>query len=511
MHIPSIILTIGVFALMPDLVWPAPARHDPDEPFSMIDPFADPFGEFLRKIRLSEDSAHFILGEQTFQRQRFDSALSHHLAAHVPASGAFRDTLLAQRSRIFAQVWPQAFPDAGKNNAFPIDSLSAPSKPEFVWGMGASHSRGLFRTGFWRPDGWMGTRFEERYSMYDNFVRQSWPLSIGGNALNLAAKVNQSTAAEFSTLDAAMETHVQDGILANLSVILSGGRRKSPEWGSYQSYDLLVSRSWYSGSSGMGAQAGISREWNADGKWMNDYAWLTLHRDIAFEGGNSLGVFLNAGFDRQATQYDWITVPVLFVDDVSKARPTHFRAMDFRDTLHANAADAFGLFAHHAGALQLAMAAPRAYFSLSPALQFGFSLPAGFGAMAGASYGLDIHRESAWDWVPTPDSMDLSNADLLGLAFNRADRRYYAAALVEENGALRESYGAMPLQHRKARRVDQRVGLNMGIWRNLPHGYTLALESSAGLGWTNLSDSSPIGSQPWQWGLSFNVSRTSSR
>jgi hypothetical protein len=42
----------------------------------------------------------------------------------------------------------------------------------------------------------------------------------------------------------------------------------------------------------------------------------------------------------------------------------------------------------------------------------------------------------------------------------------------------------------------------------LPHGYTLALEASAQFGWSNLPDTLPIESQPWQWGLTFNLSRT---
>jgi hypothetical protein len=536
-------LSFGVLALLPGFVWPAdgasaakvpPGRvvsatavknspptpsRDPEEIPALFDPFTDPFGAFLRKIRQSEDSLHYLLGERTFERQRFDSALSHHLAVRLPAPGPFRDTLLAQRSRIFARVWPAAVPltvkegDAAKGvysrDRLSMDSLSGTPKPEFAWGMGTSHSRSRFRTGFWQPDGWKGVDFEERYWMYNTYARQSWPLSIRSNALILAANVDQSTAGGFSTFDAALEAHVQEGILADLAVMVSGGRRRSLEWGAYQSYDLLASKAWYFESVGMGLQAGFSREWSAEGQRMNDNGWVALRRDIMLESGNTLGISLNGAFEGQDPYYDRITTSVLYVDDVSKERPTHFRTQDFRDTLHGHAGDALGQFARHAGAFQLAMVTPRSYLSLSPALQYGFSLPAGFGAMAGVSYALDSYRESAWDWVPTPDSMDLANAGLVGLAFNRADGRYYAAALVEEDGVLRESYGALPLQNRKAKRLDQRVGFTLDVWRSLPHGYTLALESSAGFGWTNMAVASPIGSQPWQWSLSFHLSRSS--
>jgi hypothetical protein len=217
--------------------------------------------------------------------------------------------------------------------------------------------------------------------------------------------------------------------------------------------------------------------------------------------------------ERLDSQYDWITASVLYVDDVSKAQPTHFRSPDFADTLFRNSGDAYTQYtgdAGNTGALQLAMIAPRSYFSLSPSLQYGFSLPAGFEAMAGVRYSLDLYPESAWDWVPTPDSLDLSNADMVGLALNRADGRYYSAVLAEENGVLQESYGSAPLQQLRANRLDQRAGLEFSFSRALPHGYTLALDASADFGWSNLPDTSPIESQPWQFGLTFNLSRSAS-
>ena len=355
--------------------------------------------------------------------------------------------------------------------------------------------------------------YEDDYWMYNSYARQSWPLSLRGQALQMAVNLNQATAAEFSTLDAAISAEVQDGILENLSLVLSGGLRKSRLWGSYQSYDLQLSKAWYFESLGMGLETGYSREWDAKGKRLNDQAWITLDRHTEFESGNTFGLSLKAAVERLDPQSDWITASVLYVDDVSKSQPTHFRAPDFADTLFQNTGDAFTHYAGDAGntgALQLAMNAPRSYFSLSPALQYGFSLPSGFGARAGARYALDLYPESGWDWVPMPDSTDLSNADLVGLAYNRADGRHYAFALVEENGVLQESYGTVPLQQRRAQRLDQRAGLEFSLWRALPHGYTLALDASADFGWSNLPGTSPIESQPWQFGLSFNLSRSTS-
>lgn len=509
MGIPGILLSIAALALLPGLAWPSDAVTLPKALRSDLSD-RDPFGDFLRALRLSEDTLHYRLGQQAFDRQRFDSALGHHLVANLPAAGTFRDTLLAQRSRIFARIWPAAAPRAGSTDTRETDTAAEALNAVFDWGMGTSHSRGVFRSGLWQPDGWQGMGYEDRYWMYNSYARQSWPLAIGDQELQLAVNLNQATAAEFSTLDAALEAEISEGVLEGLALVLSGGLRKSRLWGSYPSYDLQISKAWHFEGLGLGLETGFSREWDAQGRRLNDQAWIALRNDAELESGNTLGFSLKGAAERLDSQYDWITASVLYVDDVSKTQPTHFRAPDFADTLFQNTGDAFAQYAGNTGALQLGMTAPRSYFSLSPAVQYGFSLPRGFGALAGARYSLDLYPESAWDWVPMPDSLDPSNADLVGLAYNRADGRYYAAALVEENGVLRESYGTVPLQKRKAKRLDQRAGLEFSLWRALPHGYTLALDATADFGWSNLHGTSPIESQPWQFGLTFNLSRSSS-
>lgn len=458
------------------------------------------------------DSTQFLLGEQALLRQRYDSALSHNLAAHVPPSGAFRDALLAQRSSIFAKVWPASLPRVESGDMLAQNSDSETPKPVFDWGMGTSHSRGLFRSGAWRPDGWQGMGYESRYWMYDTYARQSWPISIRGQALNLAAQVNQSTGGGFSTLEAAVEAEIPEGILENLSLAMSGGLRKSEEWGSYQSFDLLVSKGWYWEGSGLGLQAGLSREWDRAGRPLYDNLWAILSRDHAFENGHSLEASFMVSANRMDSQSDWILAPVFYVDDASKAQPTHFRAPDFRDTLSIQAYSDYPQYSAHAGALQLNMNAPQSHFSLSPALTYGIFLPDGFKATARASYAVDLYPASGWDWVPMPASEDLDGADLVGLALNRADGKFYAVALGEgEDGSLQETYATSPLEQRRANRMDQRAGLEFSLGRSLPHGYALSMEASAGLGWSNLPHTSPIDSQPWHWGLTFHLSRSSIR
>jgi hypothetical protein len=236
MRLPGILLSFAALAILPGLVWPSGAVSIPKSLRVELSS-RDPFGDFIGEIRLSEDTLQYRLGQQALDRQRYDSALGHNLAASLPATGTFRDTLLAQRSRIFARLWPVNAPLAKGTD-------SETSKAIFDWGMGTSHSRGVFRSGQWQPDGWQGMGYEDNYWMYNSYARQSWPISIRGQALQLAVNLNQATAAEFSILDAALSAEVQGGILENLSLVLSGGLRKSQLWGMYRVPRAGISRAW---------------------------------------------------------------------------------------------------------------------------------------------------------------------------------------------------------------------------------------------------------------------------
>jgi hypothetical protein len=112
---------------------------------------------------------------------------------------------------------------------------------------------------------------------------------------------------------------------------------------------------------------------------------------------------------------------------------------------------------------------PQADFTFSPALKYAFSMPSGLRAQAGVWHALDIHSESAWDETAWPEA--------------------------PEQG--------------KTRRMDNRTGLDFKLWKDLPHGYFLSLESSLEFWWTNTAGTGPASSRPGQGRLAFAVGRSS--
>lgn len=509
-------LIAGILALGPAFAWPA--RSDAALPVSAdLGPRTvveralpkDAFRDFLLENRAREDSLHYQQGEAALGREEFALALSHHLAADLPAAGNFRDDLLAQRSRIFARLWPSAASPDSKDKG-PADDKGR-QKPAFEWGTGVDHSRGMDRTGPLFPYGRDGSGSESGDWRSKTYARRSWPLALGKQALDLglSAQADRSSLGGASDYEAALEAEMPDGILENLFLSLSAGLGQARDWGSYRYYGLLASKTWYSKRADAGFEAGYSGQWEGGWKRLNDNAWAKASRDIPIAGGESIHASLEIAATRQASPAERYVVPVLYVDDVARARPSLYQGPASPDTLPGEGPDSFSRYPAATGERTLTLGAPRAYLSFSPAFDYAFALPAGFRARAGAWYSLDIYAEYAQDRIPWPDTLDPYAGGLAGLALNRADGRYYPAILTEQDGKSRAYFGTAPLEQVKTRRVDNRTGLDFNLGKDLPGGFSLSLESSLELGWTNLARTSSSPFRPWQWGLGLSVSRAS--
>src|SRR6188768_1540637 len=80
MRLPGILLSFAALAFLPGPVWPSDAVSIP-KALRSGKASRDPFGNFLGELRLSQDTLNYRLGQQALDRQRYDSALGHHLAA----------------------------------------------------------------------------------------------------------------------------------------------------------------------------------------------------------------------------------------------------------------------------------------------------------------------------------------------------------------------------------------------------------------------------------------------
>ncbi|MBW8889903.1 MAG: hypothetical protein JF616_19255 [Fibrobacteres bacterium] len=288
--------------------------------------------------RTREDSLHYAQGELALGRQEIDLALSHHLAAELPAAGNFRDDLLVQRSRIFERLWPSAAPDSkGKDD---LDDEARSRRPAFDWGASAGHSRGLDQAGPLPPDGKAGAGIESREWTYTAYARQSWPVSLGNQDLHLglSANANRSSLGGASAYEAALEAGMPDGMLKNLFLSFSSGFAQAQDWGSYRYFGLLASKAWYFMDANASFEAGFSKQWDGGWKGLGENAWTKAGRDFPLAGGDNFHASLEAAANRQGSQ-------------------------------------------------------PGSYFSFSPAFSYAFAMPAGCQAQAGAWYALDTYAD----------------------------------------------------------------------------------------------------------------------
>jgi hypothetical protein len=511
---------LGLLALFPGPSWPAAQAasaasapkaaaltHDragtgPGAAVERVFP-GDAFRNFLLEIRRSEDSLHYRQGEQAFGHEDFDMALSHHLAAELPAAGEFRADLLAQRSRIFARIWPSAGlrEEADSPKAF------------FDWEIGTEHSRGNYRTGPRSPFGEDGFQAESSIWSYYANARQDWSLSLPKQDLDLALNASAKPSAGMGPSDytASIDISLTNGILENISLSASTGLSRSQAFGSYRYNGLQAAKAWYFKGTGTDLEAGYSGQWSYGGARISDNAWTRISRDFQSAPGKGINVSLACAFNRVKPQALRDDYPVLYVDDIALAQPSHFQGPATQDPVALNDLVASLRSDPHSRGIYLNHTAPQSNFSLAPAFDYGFSPLAGWLPRVGAKYALDIYPEYAWDRLSWPDGLDPGSWDMVGLALNRADGRYYADVMFEEDGAFREYFGTIPLERRKTRRIDHRAGLDLSLARQLPSGYSLSFESSAELEWSNLPASAPVDFRPWRFGLAIRMSHSSFR
>jgi hypothetical protein len=518
---------LRVLALLPCLAWPLtkPAgrghRSHPPSPRACAEPATvlpeksalpvDPFREFLDESGRAQDSIHFRRGELALDRDEFDMALGYHLAAALPDEGLFRADLLAQRSRIFARIWPiadRARPAGpGPGDPAAIGPEPDPPKPALDWSVGTGHSRQNERSGPQSLFGNSASWEKRREWKYNATVRQSLPFSIGKQnlGLSLSGEANRSASKGPSDYAGSLDLTAADGILENASLSLSTGLAVSHAFGSYRFHGLTASKSWYSESAHAGFEAGLGRQWDGGWRRFGDNAWATVSRDFQAIGGGNANATCALMANWMKTRAERYPVPVWFVDDAVPGRPAYSLAPGSGDTVGLEDLDSALSEDPRTRVVSLGTDAPQTFFSIAPALNYGFSFT-GWQARVGANYALDIYPEYAWDRLTWPDGLDPDAGERVGLVEKRSDGRTYASVLVNEDGKFREYTGSVPLERHEGRRMDSRAGLDLALGKTLPQGYFLGLQSSVAVQWSSLPVTAPADFRPWQWGLSLTMS-----
>ncbi|MEO6098198.1 MAG: hypothetical protein ABIW76_22035 [Fibrobacteria bacterium] len=443
------------------------------------------------------DSLQYVLGELDYLREAYDSALGIHLSIPLPASGNFRDSVLAQRARIFDRIWPTTV----------LSEEEAFSRPTLEWEIGSGHFRGFYQAGPVFPYGQDGMGFSTRAWLFHTQACLTWPLSLHGQKGSFAAQARLSPSQTSPDHDLVLRANAFDVFRKNLSLAGSAGLRKVAGQEYLASFSLSSSRFWPSEMGSISIQAYVGGDWQKHGGMMNGNAGMGFIRSTYLAGESYLDFSLDGAILSRSAVTDGFQAQELYVDNVAGIRPTHFQGPEFRDTLSKDDPSPYELYVLHTGAQSLSLRAPQTFFSATSALGYGFSLFAGWQARAETHYGIDLYPEYAWDEAPGPVGLEPFSGDFNGLALNRADGRRYAVVLIDEQEGLGEYYGSSPLEHRKMRRLDQKAGLDFSLSRFFG-GQFLTLGTSAEFGWSNLPRTAPAFSTPWQWNVNCAWSRT---
>jgi hypothetical protein len=483
--------SLAFLLILPWMLWSIPSS-----------PKTGPFPD--KSDRRSRDSTQYILGELHILEEAYDMALGNNLAIALPVSGAFRDSVLVQRARIFGRVWTASDP-SGKE-----DDGTAEPGPTLAWGIGSGHERGFHRAGPAFPYGKDGMGFHTRTWMLNTHASLACPMSFHGQDMSFAAEADLSPSGTPGTrldYDLTLRGYLFDLFLENLTVTGAAGVRKTSESKPITSLSLSTSRLWPSENGSFTVQGGFAGEWSGNGGAFGRSFWMGFSREAYLDGENFLSFSLEGAVQSLDANANRLQVPVLFVDDVTGSRPTHYQGPDFRDSLPNEDTDVFQLYAYQSGELPLDLNSARSRFSVAPSVAYGMALPAGWQAIAAARYGVDVYPESAWDQVTGPASIDPVYGDFNGLALNRADGRLYAAVMLEEDGGVREFYGTDPMERRETQRVDQTAGLDLSAARYFG-GQTISVGAYAERAWSNLSGTAPVVFRPWHWGVTVGWTRT---
>ncbi len=433
-----------------------------------------------RALGLSADSLYYFLAETALKKFAYDTALVFNLSIS-PAPGAFQEQVLRQRYRLYSLT------GLGREAEFVRDSLEEPEGSgrkklwERYWGLVSGYGRETYFPVYQYPfqedlgalesNGWLvrnqagffralpgaipmmaGFGYDAGKAYYKDSVdfRASASLKsgnpVGGPALGLSAIFGRVTGA---------------------GDILSG------------KVDGSYLFSFHRGFASM--HAGYEAEWLTGGTKRDDVFWMTTAMEFSFSDGQRGSFMLSGSRLRMDPQNSVNSLPAIYVDDVRKFAPVHYRtsSFNFRDTLLPGPTDSatYSLYTGSPGTRDVIMESPQGFFSLTPSLEYSFSLPFGFSGAAEAQATLLFYPDP-YSWEETPLPIAANSGDFQALALNRVDRQEYGAVLRLDNGTLREFYSAQPLAQRIRYRRDRQWRGRFSLAHGIGNWGSLGLEAT---------------------------------
>jgi len=460
---------------------------------------------FLEANRLGfpRDSLFFLLAETALQSSAFDTALVFNFAIPTDRSGVFRKSVVEQRLRIYS--------GAGMKTDFERlrDSVA-------------------FKSGIRREKKWtLDWRLISGYGLENYFPTRQYPFSENLGGLETGgwlAKTHAGISRSLSTsvpirlgigCDAG-KAYYKDSMDVGFSAL---GRVGKAERGPSLGLVFALGRVTGVGNTGSGRadaeylwphrhglamiQAGFEGEWKVGDSRRYDLFWISTYADQKLPFGKvSLGFTLSQL--RQDPLLQENSMPVIYVDDVTKPMPIHYRNQSFQAVLmDSTAAATYALYTSMVINQNVSMVAPQNVRVFAPTLEYSFPLPFGFSGEAGGRTEFLIYPEP-YTWEEAALPVAFQSGDFQALAMSKVDRKYYSAVLRLQNGVLTEFYSGQPMVQRKATREDWQWRAQASLGRAISNWGRLNLSGYFGDTRSSLSNSAPVWIPSWESGVTLS-------
>jgi hypothetical protein len=477
----------GGFQTLANRGWRALRGASPD---SSIDLFMEAY-----RKGMSKDSLYFFLAQAALVHSALDTAMAFNLSIPSPKSGAFRDSVLAQRYQLYVRS------GLARDAAALTDSMSLPpASPllparEFDFGFSAGYYREDDYAARDYPFGTVLGSFSADGPQYRNRARLKLPVVSRGrvpwsalleyDAIKSYAKDSVDYRVGFSLSG---ENLVADG----LSLSLTAEIGKVTGTGIVTAYKIESAFLSFGPAGITMLQGGLESEWSD--AWTNRFTggWISYYRDRSPATGKGCNYSLSFAAIRSGPIRDAGTQPLLYVDDVARPNPVHYRDGSFRDTIPGKGISTFVQYVSNPGVAQTRILSPQTVVTVLPNLGYSFPLTAGLSAGISGEYSASLYPDAyEWQAAALPEGFTEAGGDFRGLALNRADGRIYSAVLVRRNGGFQEFYGPTPMESVSRVRIDQQAGLDLSLRYGTRWLGAFVLNIFGKRNFSNLADAGP--------------------
>jgi hypothetical protein len=295
--------------------------------------------------------------------------------------------------------------------------------------------------------------------------------------------------------------------LDSLSLSLSADIGNVTGSGMVTAYKLESSYLSFSGTRVTMLQGGVEAE--RDHVWKSRFTgfWISFYQDRSLATGRGINYSLSASGILVDPIREETTQRIMYVDDVKKTNPVHYRDPGFQDTLPGKGISTFVQYTSNTGLDTAGAMSPQSLLTLLPTLGYSIPLPLAFSAEAGCHYILTFYPHAyRWTEAPLPQGFAEASGDFQGLALNQADGGRYAATLIRQNGGFQEHYGAEPESETSRLRIDNQVGLELSLRRRWAEWGAVALNGVAKRNWSTVAGIAPIWIPKWDMGAELKWS-----